>query len=238
MSTLRVPIAGLRGGEVTLDKDTSHYVRRVRRMVTGDRFVAFDPEAKTEAEVEVKDTSSSAVIVRVAPLRAASIVPSREVVVVQCIGKSDKLDAVVRDATELGATAIRPALSDRAVVVRKSDAALLRLRRIAVEASRQCGRGDVPHVDAPRTLDDILRDTTTDIKLVLHPAGDQDVRSIVSARPVTASISFVVGPEGGLSERELGVAVASGFVAVRLGCTILRTETAAPAMLGALLVLG
>ncbi|NUP06154.1 MAG: 16S rRNA (uracil(1498)-N(3))-methyltransferase [Polyangiaceae bacterium] len=236
---VRVPVSDLRSGTTTLDRDTGHYVTRVRRLAASDVFVAFDPQARTEADAEVLDANSRAgVSVAIGALRPASLLPLRPVTLVQCVGKADKLDAVVRDATELGATAILPAHSDRTVAARDSGAALGRYKRIAIEAARQCGRGDVPDIEPPRPLDEIVANTTSTLRLLLHPDVTGDMRALVDEHPRNASVSLVIGPEGGLSAREIAMAEAGGFALVRLGNAVLRTETAATAALGALLVLG
>lgn len=236
---MRVPVLGLAAGLVVLDRDASRYVRDVRRLALGDRFVAFDPDARVEADAEIVGLElRGAVTARLDPPRPAPLLPSRPVTLVQCVGKSDKLDAVVRDATELGATEILTARSERTVASRDSDAALARYRRIALEAARQCGRGDLPRIAAPQALVDVLRTIAAPIRLLLHPAAQLDLRDRVDALPRSTAAAIVIGPEGGFSERERAWAEGAGFVPVRLGCTILRTETAATAALGALLVLG
>jgi 16S rRNA U1498 N3-methylase RsmE len=169
---VRVPVLGLAAGLVVLDRDASRYVRDVRRLALGDRFVAFDPDARVEADAEIVGLElRGAVTARLDPPRPAPLLPSRPVTLVQCVGKSDKLDAVVRDATELGATEILTARSERTVASRDSDAALARYRRIALEAARQCGRGDLPRIAAPQPLVDVLRTIAAPIRVLLHPDG-------------------------------------------------------------------
>ena len=163
------------------------------------------------------------------------MVAERAVTLVQCIGKGDKLDAVVRDATELGATAIWPAPSERTVAARSGEKVTARLRRIAVEAARQCGRGDLPEIEEPRPLGEVLRSVTAVRRIALAPDGSARFADLAGG---SESLCLVVGPEGGLSEGELRDAVACGFVIASLGPFVLRTETVAAATLGAALVLG
>lgn len=230
---------GLAAGVVVLDHDASRYVRDVRRLKPGDGFVAFDPEARVEADARVVGLEPrSGVRVELAAPRPATLLPLRQVTLVQCVGKADKLDAVVRDATELGATAVLPARSERTVAARDSDAALSRYRRIALEAARQCGRGDLPRLAPPRPLLEVLGELDAPLKALLEPSAARDLRELIDPAPASTPVALVIGPEGGFSERELARAGQVGFLPVRLGCTILRTETAATAALGALLVLG
>ncbi len=173
---LRVPVDRLQPGEMTLDPRASRYVARVHRLAEGEPLLLFDPQEGMEAEASVTALGRSSVRCRVGKLRPAAVRARRSVTLLQAIGKGDKLDAVVRDATELGAT-----------------------RVVAVETRRSI--------------------------VQLHERAEQP--------PIVA-----VGPEGGLEEDEVEAARASGFVVVSLGPFVLRTETVAAAVLGAVLVLG
>jgi 16S rRNA (uracil1498-N3)-methyltransferase len=231
MTILRVPGEALAEGSRLLPKETTKYLIDVRRLEAGARFVLFDPEARIECDATLERAGKDA-SARLGPPRPSTALPLREATIIQCVGKADKLDSVVRDATELGATAILPAISERSVAKRESESAMLRLKRVAVEAARQCGRGDVPRLAAPRPLASILAEVDAEVRIVLHPSGDAPIGELL-ARP-KASWAFLVGPEGGLSEAETAVAENHGFHRARLGRFTLRTETVAAAVLGAL----
>lgn len=238
---LRVPVARLIEGELELDPDAARYVARVHRALPGDRCVLFDPASAREAEAVVVACERERVVCRVGPAREASIRAAREVTLLQAIGKGDKLDAVVRDATELGATSI-VAVETARTVVRLGDRAgarLERLRRVAVEAARQSGRGDAPAVQGPFAWSEAIAPhrASTALRLCLWerataPIGPH-LRDLVPGRAVVVA----VGPEGGLEEAEIADAQAAGFAPVSLGPITLRTETVAAAVLGAILVM-
>ncbi|MFP6684045.1 MAG: RsmE family RNA methyltransferase [Polyangiaceae bacterium] len=231
---LRVPIAFLQSGECTLSPDTSKYVLRVHRLVVGDRFVAFDPEQKKEAEAEVVRADRLAEI-RVGPLRVASQLPTRNVTVIQALAKGSKVDAIVRDATELGATRIFVVVAERSVKREVSDAQRNRWRRIAIEAARQCGRGDVPRIDVGGSLTEVLPGVVPEggVALCLHPRAEMSVSEGLAQLSPDGSMAMLIGPEGGLVDRELDAAVANGFVMAKLGGFVLRAETVCAAVLGA-----
>lgn len=239
---MRVPVADLAPTvrELELDADTTRYVVRVRRLGVGDRFVAFDPRAKLEADAQLLGLGAGrrGATIALSLMRPASLLPTREVTLLQCVGKADKLSAVVRDATELGATAIVPVSSLRTIAERASAQAHERLERVAVEAARQCGRGDVPRIHPHTSLPLALRQTAADFKLVLHPratpAGGPSRFVEIGAQP-RASVALLIGPEGGLSDEELDAAGEAGFEALALGRFVLRTETVAAAALGGIL---
>ncbi len=150
---LRAPIDSIEVGRRALAKETALYVTRVHRLGEGDTFTAFDPERAIEADAHIVEIGARSVTVQIDGVRPAEVVAPRAVTLVQALGKGDKLDAIVRDATELGAVRIVPVIAERSVV-RPADVAgrAQRWRRIAVEAARQCGRGDVPQIDAPTPL--------------------------------------------------------------------------------------
>jgi 16S rRNA (uracil1498-N3)-methyltransferase len=169
----------------------------------------------------------------VGELRDASHRPVRAVTLLQGVGKGDKLDAVVRDATELAATTILPFIGSRSVAQRTSEAAMTRLRRVALDAARQSGRGDLPRIVPPSPLADALRIVDADVRFVLVPGGASTLGQRLQAIAPRASVALLVGPEGGLTDDEVGLAEAHAFVRVGLGVLVLRTETAATAALGA-----
>jgi 16S rRNA (uracil1498-N3)-methyltransferase len=236
---LRVPLGMIAAGMKELPREAATYVTRVHRLGAGEAIVVFDPDAAVEADATVVDVTRRAVTIRIGETRAARCTPSRSVTLLQGVGKGDKFDAIVRDATELGATRIVPVLCERSVS--KPDAARsARWRRIAVEAARQCGRGDAPPIAAPTRFVDAVRAAGRDaLSLCFDPAAKQPLAESLAplrggASPARAVV-FAIGPEGGLSDEELAAAATAGFDRVSLGPLVLRTETACAAVLGALL---
>src|SRR5262249_20907554 len=153
-------------------------------------------------------------------------------------------DAVVRDATELGATRIFAVETARTVLrlEGKAEARAERWRRVAVEAARQAGRGDVPRIEGPASLSTALAATAsfapTALKLCLWEDATRPLGPVLRGAEPTAPVVALIGPEGGLERAEVDEASEAGFLAVSLGPLKLRTETVAAALLGALLVQG
>jgi 16S rRNA (uracil1498-N3)-methyltransferase len=227
---LRVPVEDLRLGVMTLTGETARYVARVHRVCAGDHLVVFDPAAALEADAEVVQVGRAEVDLRVeAPL-------------IQGIGKGDKMDAVVRDATELGATRIVPALAERSVSRPTGASRAERWHRIAVEAARQCGRGDAPTIEPPMSLGEAFHRFAPSAALggaglCLDPSASAPIGRPLRRLTAHAEAAFAVGPEGGFAQEELDEAVRAGFERVTLGALVLRTETVCAAVLGALLAL-
>lgn len=240
---IRTPVAKLAAGARTLPAETSHHLCRVLRLREGDRFVAFDPEARTEAEAVIDEASGEAARVTVGEVRAANVVATAPVVLVYGLAKGDKVDAVVRDATELGATRILVARTARAVAKVDAERAapkLERWRRIVEQAARQCGRADPPEIDLldwRAALEAAAKEADARFCLwenATEPLGPL-LTAVVSRQ---GSMAFAIGPEGGLTQEEVEEARVVGFAPVSLGRFVLRTETVAAAVLGAVRILG
>jgi 16S rRNA (uracil1498-N3)-methyltransferase len=239
----RAPIPDLAPGERRLEGAVAHYLARVLRLRAGDAFVAFDPATAREADAVTVSTDPDAFTVRFGALRDGRARVARELTWVQGLAKGDKCDAVVRDATELGATRIVVAATRRSVV--KLDATRAaerqaRWARVATEAARQCGRSDAPLVDAPRSWTEALDQATEGAArfCLWEQATDPLAPPLFEALLRDVPLAFACGPEGGLEAREVDDARARGWLVVSLGPFALRTETVAAAVLGAVRVWG
>jgi 16S rRNA (uracil1498-N3)-methyltransferase len=164
---------------------------------------------------------------------------SLDVVLAPALSKGEKMDLVVQKATELGVARIVPIASERSVVRlegQRAGARADRWRRIAQEASRQCGRADVPAIDEPRSWPEVfsLLQSDPDRRGILLDPLEARVRLGDAARGV-ARLLLAVGPEGGFSPEERARAIEAGLVCAALGSLVLRSETAALAALAIVL---
>ncbi len=210
----------------------AHYLVRVLRVRTGGEIEVFDPRAGTSARATI-DLDGEAIDLWVGPLVASEY--AAPLVLVQGYPKGDKLADIVRDATEIGATLIVPAVTARSVARpadARADGRRARLERVAVEAARQCGRVEAPTVLPPMPWAEALGVARAHAAtgFVLFERAKEPIR----VEDPTTSIALCIGPEGGLEPDEVAAAEDLGFVARSLGSTILRTETAATVALGAI----
>lgn len=226
----RVPLPRLTAGERTVEGATGHYLARVLRLARGDRFEAFGGGLVAAGVIEEVSGERVRIVLDAPSERAATEAP---VVWIHGIPKGDKTASIVQDATELGASAVVFCAMDRSVAViadAKREDREARLRKIAEEAARQCGRADVPEIAIAKDLATALAAIPEDaLKIALHP---RDARALVTVL-ADAATAFVAGPEGGLTEAELAALAAAGFVRASLGARVLRTETVPAAVLGA-----
>jgi len=221
---------------LTLDGERFHYLVRVLRLTEGDALEVFDGAGRAfHAKVARVGEATAELSLGVAVARAAAA----PLLLIQGMPKGDKLEWVLQKGTELGATRFLPADTVRAVVKLEPKRAQERVKRwakIVEEAARQCGRADVPEVDAPRPLLDAvaaLPQGTSVLVLDEEEKARPLSRAVADVAP-GAPLALVVGPEGGLSREEVQALVSRGAVPVTLGARILRTETAALAGLALL----
>lgn len=152
------------------------------------------------------------------------------------------MDLSIQKSVELGASRYVPTACSRSIVKIKAggkEGKTDRWQAIALEAARQCGRGTVPEVTSPMDLKAALADAKENCDLVLFPWEEEKEGSLGK---ILSSVDFgkhpkigiFIGPEGGFAEEEARMAEDTGAKLVTLGKRILRTETAAPAVLAML----
>lgn len=220
--------ASLNNNKVILNEDDIHHVLHVMRMRKGD-----------EIEVVADKHLYSAIINNLNPLEISINyeIPSdseikNDVTLFYTLAKGDKIDLVIQKATELGAKKVVLLSSERCVVKweeKEINKKLERYQKIAKEASEQSHRLIVPEIVGVYPLNNIPSHLLCDLNLFAYEkkAGNTgDLHDFL--QKVTGSVSILVGPEGGFSEKEAEmVETKYGFIPISLGKRILRSETAA-----------
>jgi 16S rRNA (uracil1498-N3)-methyltransferase len=220
---------------VSIEGDDAHHISNVLRLRAGDRIEIIDSGARAF----VAELSGNRKKLRVRLLEEKSRLPARRrrVDVAQAMPKSSKMDSIVEKSTELGVTAVLPFCSERTIVRSVGEAKLQRWRRIARGAAEQCGRRDVPAVPEPVSFGALIaRFCAYDVVLFAWEGaiGEPLRQRLPQLLSHADSVLVVVGPEGGFSHAEADAARRSGAEIVSLGERVLRTETAAPALLAIL----
>ncbi len=235
----RAKVSGLRSGTMTLPAAVSHHLGHVLRLRSGDTFTAFDPAARTEAVATVVGEGDGGMTIDVGVCSPGAVVATETLALLQGLPKGDKADAIVRDATELGVSHVVFVATARSIVkldAGRAEARRERWQRIAEEASRQCGRTDVPTVTGPITLEAALEGFGDTARFTLYEDATAPLGPLL-AGALPGPVAFLVGPEGGLAADEVRSAEALGWQTVSIGPFVLRTETVAAAVLGAVRVL-
>ncbi|WP_146910452.1 16S rRNA (uracil(1498)-N(3))-methyltransferase [Arenimonas daejeonensis] len=222
------------GQVIALPEDASTHLLRVLRLAPGDEVVLFNGDghdygarllsaAKRGAEAEVHSRQDAG---NESPLH---------ITLAQGIARGEKMDLVLQKATELGVTAFAPVVTERTEVKLDAERAGKRIahwRGVLAAACGQSGRARLPTLAEPVSLATYAAGETADLRLVLDPQGQHRLPDLPLKQG--QSVALAVGPEGGLSERDLATLRAAGFVGLRLGPRILRTETAGLAAIAAL----
>ena len=222
------------GQRVTLPEEASTHLLRVLRLAPGDEVVLFNGDghdyaarllsaAKRGAEAEI---TSRRAVPNESPLR---------ITLAQGIARGEKMDLVLQKGTELGVAAFAPMVTERTEVKLDAERAGKRIahwRGVLGAACAQSGRARLPNLGEPVSLSAYAAGETAELRLVLDPQGQHSLRELPLKQG--QSVALAVGPEGGLSERDLATLRAAGFVGLRLGPRILRTETAGLAAIAAL----
>ena len=142
------------------------------------------------------------------------------------ISRGERMDWIMQKATELGVSEITPLFTERCEVKLSGDRLEKRVghwQQVAISACEQSQRNTVPLVNKPKKLEQWQASCDASLKLVLHHRTKSSLTD--TPRP-SAEVALLIGPEGGLSEREIEQAIALNFQPLALGPRVLRTETA------------
>lgn len=227
-----IPPVDWHADEMSLPPEEVHHLHTVLRARIGGPIVAFDGRGRS-ADCEIIALDRRHARLRVIQQHVQPK-PSPEFILLQGLPREQKMDLLIQKATELGVHRIRPVQTDHAVVrVREDNEESKRERwqRIALNAAKQCGTSWLPEVEPVQPLLTCLTEMPhVDLLLVCSLEPDaKPLRTVMQAARETrpASVAFLVGPEGDFSARERAAARNAGGRAVRLGDSILRSETAA-----------
>ena len=155
-----------------------------------------------------------------------------DVTVYMGIPKGDKFEFLCQKLTELGVRRLVPVRMERSVAKieeKEKDKKLQRFRKIAQEAQKQCGRGMEMEISDPISVKELEKRVNEHVLTLLlwEEAEGYRTRDAYRDHPAYTDIACIIGPEGGISEKEAGLFMDAGAKCVTLGPRILRAETAA-----------
>lgn len=231
------------GARVNLPQDAAHHAVRVLRMGENDSVTLFNGDGHLY-RAKILRVEKQAVVVLIEQRTAASRESPLVITLLQGISSGERMDFTLQKSVELGIAAIQPIQAERSVVKLSGERKEKRLRHwqnIVTAACEQCGRNVVPEVRPVLGLMEWLGQASgvghqasgEVLRIHLSPEAEIGLRDL--EKPV-GPVALAVGPEGGFSEQEHTALRQCGFVGVRLGPRVLRTETAALAALAAMQV--
>lgn len=238
MRSTRIHVSTTLSVDSVFDLPTSSadHVVRVLRMQVGQVVTLFNGDGRDHvAEIVRIDKRGVAVRMTSAGVDVGTESPLR-MTLAQGIARGEKMDWIVQKATELGVHAIVPVITERTEVkldVARAQRRVTHWQAVVTAACEQSGRAVVPVVARPLRLADWLAGLGDEAGLRLS----LDPQSTITPRELDLgglSATLIVGPEGGLAKNDLALLAQSGFLGLRLGPRILRTETAGIAAITAL----
>ncbi len=218
-----------------LDDDNAHYARSVLRLKNDAPIILFNGTGG-EFFGKVVEVSRKLVRVELENFVERSVESHLKIHLGLGISRGDRMDFSVQKAVELGATSITPLITERCVVQFKDEKKSQRWQhwqKIIQHAAEQSGRTVLPDFSAVSTFNSWVKEQGG-LKVFLDPYAE---KTLAQLSPENHSVALLTGPEGGFSAQEREMAKAAGFIPVRLGARILRTETASLAALSAVQML-
>jgi 16S rRNA (uracil1498-N3)-methyltransferase len=213
------------GLSLALDEPQSHYLGKVLRMDTGRELQAFNGDGREYSAV-ITQVSKRAVSIEIKEGVEVNRESPLSTHLAIGISRGERMDWVLQKATELGVTRITPLFTERTEVRLQGERLEKRMqhwRQITLSACEQCQRNVPPQLLPAQELGSLLTQPDAGLRLVLHHRSEQSLRQL----PSPTAVTLLIGPEGGLSEREIDLAIQqSGYTPLTLGPRVLRTETA------------
>ena len=218
-----IPLAA--NQSIALDKAASNHLIKVLRLKNQQVFTLFNGTgSEYPATLEVSGKHAVAHLQnQLTPITESQL----NIHLLQGISKGDRMDIAIQKSVELGVTRITPVFCNRTVVNLKGDRLEKKLqhwRAIAISACEQCGRNIVPEISTPINFNAAIHKDSDSLNILLDPLSDTPVHNL---SPVENQLRILIGPEGGLTDEEIDLAISRGYMGIRLGPRILRTETAA-----------
>ena len=236
MARFYVPQPRIEKGTLRIEGDEVRHIRKVLRLGEGDQIVIFDGSGREYEGTIVKEESSS-VVIMVQSVSSSRRESPLQITLAQSLLKGEKMDYLIQKVTEMGVHEIVPFFSSRSVPRLQKPTRVKRQHRwerIAIEASKQCGRGLIPRIRSLQDYSEALLSASRDcLRLILWEREGERLKEVLGMSK-EKEVFFVVGPEGGLDQDEVEEAIKMGFLRVTLGTRILRSETASLCLLSVL----
>jgi 16S rRNA (uracil1498-N3)-methyltransferase len=225
------------GATVKLSDNAAIHATKVMRLSAGDKLFLFDGHGSDfECElISLQKNTTLAKVLREKPIANESLI---NITLLLGISSGDRMDIGIQKAVELGVNKIVPIKTERSVVKLDEDKAKKRVehwQNVVIAACEQSGRAKIPFVSKPESLSAWLQANIQEVssdgnliseqktRILLNPIG---AKKLSELQKPAGEIQLLIGAEGGLSDKEIALAVAQGFQSIILGARILRTETA------------
>jgi 16S rRNA (uracil1498-N3)-methyltransferase len=211
------------------DKEVLHRLKNVLRLKIGEEIILFN-DKNGEFLCKLNSMRSDLIIFENLKKLDNYTEPELKVNLYQAIVKKDKFEFLTEKVVETGVFSITPLITERTV---KTNINILRLQKIAKEATEQSGRIYIPPIYEKTNFKDAIKNEK--FSLLLHPRGEKHLKTLMKEIKKLKEINIFIGPEGGFSEEEIQLAKECKAKIVNFGPRILRSETAPAVIIGFIL---
>lgn len=203
----------------------------------GEQIILFTGDG-CEYLAEISEVSRKAVFINIIEKKNMSREAGVKIHLIQALSKSDRMDWAIQKAVELGVTEITITITQHCAVKLTENNLAKKLDHwsgIIISACEQSGRNKIPKLNSVITWDELFKKINrANLNIIFHPAAQNKFSEIKENNKNISAINICVGPEGGFNEKEVKLAEQNGFLSVRIGSRILRTETATITALSAI----
>ncbi len=229
MSRFYVRPEDVKGNEITVPREEAHHIIDVMRLSAEDEIVAFDGTGN-EYIGRITDAARGSLKIRIEKINKVKSLKKIYISLAQALPKKARMDFIVEKTTELGVDEIIPLVTRRTVVRlddKKRSEKSRHWQNIAVSASKQCGRLDIPKIRPEMRFNELLKGIKNYDLAVMACLNDdtKPFKEVISSF-TGRKILVMVGPEGDFSPEEIGSAKSSGAELISLGRLVLRVDTA------------
>lgn len=224
------------GETAVIEGEDAKHAAAALRMRAGDYAVVCDGH-KTDYLVEMTESAPERCVFKILETTPNEAEPSIHLRLFQAMPKGDKMEFIVQKAVECGASEIIPFFSERCVSrpdKKQMDKKLVRYRKIALEAAKQCGRGIIPTVGEAVEFSELKTLISAEnTGILFYECSTVPLREAVTE--FRENVDIVIGSEGGFEPREAEELRELGLASASLGKRILRCETAPVAAISILM---
>ena len=214
---------------IVMDDFAAHHALKVMRLKNNDQLILFNGDG-LDYTGQVISISKRQVEVSIKSKKIIESESNLRVILLQALTSSEKMDLIIQKTTELGISEIQPIICERSIVKIKNDKIqkkILHWRQVSIAACEQCGRAKIPKIHEPENIIKYLEKITksnNETKIILSPDATQSLNKV--SPNIEQDIKVLIGPEGDFTKQELEFAIKKGFLSIKIGPRILRTETA------------
>lgn len=217
-----------------IGQDVNH-IRNVLRLNLEDQIKICNEDTSENYNCSIKQIEKDEIICEIKEKVASQVESNVEITIFQGLPKADKMELIIQKSTELGASKFVPVALNRCIVKlsgKDAQKKIERWQKISEVAAKQCGRDLIPKIENIENIEEVKKQIPDfDLFFVAYEQEKnvylKQVLQEVDKNKEKIKIAFLIGPEGGLEEKEVEQMKNAGAKVISLGNRILRTETVA-----------